>query len=97
MPIDVLLMLDEFVLHLLLQIISLYIHLRQTINHILHKMKPVQFVLYSHVKRGCDCALPYVSPYMQILVGPAIGQAMYQPRVAVEGKMMCLSLVKRAS
>lgn len=41
MAIDVLLMLDEFVLHLLLQIIFFNIHLRQTVNHILHKMKPV--------------------------------------------------------
>jgi hypothetical protein len=51
--IDVLLMLDEFVLHLLLQIIPLNIHLGQTINDILHEVKPVQLVLHSHVKGGC--------------------------------------------
>ena len=94
--IDVLLMLDEFVLHLLLQIISFYIYLRQAIDDILYKMKPVQFVLYSHVERGCYCALFYISPYMQVLVGSTIGQAVYQPRVAVEGKDDVLVLSEKS-
>ena len=79
------LMLDEFVLHLLFQI-SLNIHLRHRISHILHRMKSVQIVLCSHVKRGCEGALLYISSDMQILIGPTIRQAVYQARVAGEGK-----------
>lgn len=90
-------MLDELVLHLPLQIISLNIDQRQTISHILHKMKPVQFVLYSHVKRDCDGAFLYLAAYMQILVAPTIGQAVYQRGVAVEGKDDVLVLGERAS
>ena|ERR1022692_3020026 len=54
--IDVLLMLDDFVLHLLLQIISLNSTCGRRSITSCTKVKPVRFVLYSHIKRGCDGA-----------------------------------------
>ena len=53
MLVDVLLMFDESIRHLLLQIVSPDPELRQTIDHVLHQMKPVQVALHPHVK-SCD-------------------------------------------
>jgi hypothetical protein len=40
-PVDVMLVLDELVLHLLFQLGALLTQVRQTINHVLHAMKAV--------------------------------------------------------
>jgi hypothetical protein len=84
MLVDILLVFDESVLHPLLQIISPGTQLLQTINHVLHQMKPGQFVPYSHVKSGRDRALLLITPDVQVPVGPRIGQSVHQPWVSVE-------------
>ena len=76
--------LDELVLHLLLQIISADAQLRQAINHVLDQMKSVQIVLDSHIESGRDRAFLLIAPDVQVLVGPAIGQSVDEPGVSVE-------------
>jgi hypothetical protein len=72
MLVDILLVFDESVLLPLLQIISPGTQLPQTIHHVLHQMKPVQFVLYSHVKSGRDRAPLFITSDVQVPVGPWI-------------------------
>ena len=86
MFVDVLLVLDEFVLHLLLQVGALGAQMRQAIDDILHQVEAIQVVLHPYVKGCCDRALFLVSPHVQIAVGPAIGQPVDQPGVSVKAK-----------
>jgi len=65
-------MLDELVLHVLLQIRPLSAQLRQTIDHVNHEMEAVQVILHPHVERGRDGALLLVAPDVQVLIGSAI-------------------------
>ena len=61
MLIDVMFVLDQLVLHHLLQIGPLGAQLRQAIDHVLHQVEPVQVVLHSHVKGRRDRALLLVA------------------------------------
>jgi len=59
--VDVVFVPDEFVRHLLLQIVAPSTQVRQAIDHVLHQMKPIQIVLHSHVESGRDsCPLPCI-------------------------------------
>ena len=84
MLVDVLLMLDELVLNHLLQVVPLSSQLRQAIDHVLHQMETVQFVLHPDVEGGRDRAFFLIAPDMKVAVGPAVGQAMDEPGIAVE-------------
>ena len=72
--VDVLLMLDELVLHCLLQIRAFSSQFRQPIDDVLHQVEPVQLVLHPHVERRRDRALFLVAPDVQVAVGSAVGQ-----------------------
>ena len=80
------LVLDELVLHHLLQVVPLGSQLRQPINHVLHQMKAVQVVLHPHVEGRRDGALFLVAADVQVAVGAAVGQPVDQPGVSMEGK-----------
>ena len=84
--VDVLLVLDELVLHHLLQVGPLGAQLRQAIDHVLHQVEPVQVVLHPHVKGRRDRALFLVAPDVQVAVGPAVGQPVDQPGVSMKAK-----------
>ena len=84
--VDVVLMLNELVAHLLLQVGAFGTHARQAIHHILHQMKAVQIVLHSHVKGSRDGALFFVASNVQVVVGPAVGEPVDQRRVSMETK-----------
>ena len=86
MLVDVLLVLDELVLHHLLQVGPLGAQLRQAIDHVLHQVEPVQVVLHPDVKGRRDRALFLVAPDMQVAVGPAVGQPVDQPGVSMEAE-----------
>jgi len=60
--------------------------MRQSIDDILHQVEAIQVVLHPNVKGCCDRALFYISPHMQIAVGPAVGQPVDQPGVPVKPK-----------
>jgi hypothetical protein len=75
MFVDVVFVLDELVLHLLLQIGALGTQVWQPIDDVLHEMEPIQVVLHPHVKGSRDGALFLVAPDVQVAVGPAVGQA----------------------
>ena len=71
---------------MLLQVGPLGAQMRQPIHHVLHQMEPVQVVLHPHVKGRRDRALFLVAPDVQVAVGPAVGQPVDQPGVAMEAK-----------
>ena len=68
------LVLDELVLHLLLQVGALGTQVRQPIDDVLHQMEPVQVVLHPHIKGRRDRALFLVTPDVEVAVGPAVGE-----------------------
>ena len=86
MLIDVDFVLDELVLHQLLQVGPFGSQIRHPIHHVLHQMKPVQFVLHPYVERRRDRAFFLVASDMQVPIGPTIGQPVDQPRIAVKAE-----------
>ncbi len=86
MLVDVMLVLDEFVLHHLLQIGALGTQMRQPIDHVLHQMKSVQVILHPHIKSRSNCAFFLITTDMKVMVGPAVGQPMDQPRISMKAK-----------
>src|SRR5450631_2464592 len=75
MFVNIILVFDELILHLLSQICAISTQLWRTINHVLHQMEAVYGVLYPHVKARCYRSLFNIPPDMQIAVGAAIGRA----------------------
>ena len=75
MLVDVVLVLDELIAHRLLQIGALAAEMSQFVHDVLHKMKAIDLVLYTHVKRGGDRALFLVTPDMQVPVGSRLCQS----------------------
>ena len=86
MLVDVQLVLDQLVLHVLLQVSAFRTQMRQAIDYVLHQMKPVQIVLHAHVEGRRNGALFLVAANVHIAIRPAVGQAMDQPGVAVKAK-----------
>jgi hypothetical protein len=84
MFVDVLLVLDELVLHLLFQVGPLGAQVWQAIDYVLHQVESVQVVLHPNVKGGGDSALLLVAPDVQIAIGPAIRQPVNQPGVSMK-------------
>jgi len=72
--VDVVFVLDELVLHHLLQVGPLSTQVRQPIHYVLHQVEPVQVVLHPDVKGRRDGALFLVSPDVKVAVGAAVGQ-----------------------
>src|ERR1700677_1667730 len=91
---DVLFMLDEFVLHDLLQVRALRSKLRYAIDHILHKVKAIQFVLHANVEGCGDRAFLLVSADVEVSIRPPVGEPMHQRGVAVKTKNDVLILGK---
>jgi len=75
----VMLVLDELVLHLLLQVGTLGTQMRQAINHVLHQMKAIQVILHPHIKCCRNRSLFLVATDVEVAVGPAVGQPVDQP------------------
>ena len=70
----------------LLQVVSLGAKFGHAVDHVLHQMEPVQFVLHSHVEGRRDRALFLVAADVEVSVGPTIGQSVDQPWIAVEAE-----------
>ena len=60
--------------------------MRQPIDHVFHQVEAVQVILNPHVEGRRDGALFLVAADVQVAVGPAVGQAVDQPRVSMEAK-----------
>ena len=87
MLVDIELVLDELVLELLLEIGPFTASLRQSMDHIHHKMEAIQIVENRHIERRRDRAFFLVAAYMEVLmVRTAIREPVDQPRVGVEGE-----------
>jgi hypothetical protein len=71
-------MLDEFVLHFLLEISPFGSEMGQAIHDILHEVEAVEIVLNPHIEGCCDGSLFLVPPHMQIAIGAPIGQPVDQ-------------------
>src|ERR1019366_3160330 len=77
--VDVMLVLDQLVFHLLLQVGALESQIRYAVDHVMHQVEPVQVVLHPHVKGRRDGALFLVATDVQVAVGTGVGEAVDQP------------------
>ena len=82
--VDVVLVGDEFVVHLLDEVGTAVAQLGQMQQCILDQMEAVDLVLHAHIKRRGDGAFLLVAVDTQVAVGALVGQLMHQRRVAVE-------------
>ena len=74
---DVLLMLNKLVAHLLIQISALVAKLRQILQSSLYQMETIHVVLYAYIERSGDGAFLLVAANMnQTVVVTAISQLM---------------------
>ena len=83
---DVLLVLDEFVLHLLDEVAASVAELRQVVDGSHDEVEAVEVVHDAHVERGGDSALFDVAAHMDVLVVALVGELVDEARVAVEGE-----------
>ncbi len=74
MLVNIMLVLNKLVLHLLFQVVSLSAQSWDAINHIQHQMESVQLVLNSYVKGRRARAFFLIAPDMDVAIGPAVGQ-----------------------
>lgn len=81
---DVVLVGDELVIHLLDEVRTAVAQPGQMQQRILDRMEAVDLVLHAHIKRRGDGALLLVAVDTQVAVGALIGQLMYQRGIAVE-------------
>ena len=83
---DVVLVGDELVIHLLDEVGTAVAQLGQMQQCILDQMEAVDLVLHAHIKRRGDGALFLIAMDRQVAVCTLVGQLMHQRRVAVEGE-----------
>ena len=84
---DVLLVLDQLVAHRLLDVGGHGRSLRHAVDHVAGQVEAVEVVQHRHVERRGGGAFLLVAADVQVVVvGAAIGQAVDQPGVAVEGE-----------
>ena len=86
MLVDIVFVLDKFVPHDLLQVITLVAQVLQKIDRILHQMEAIQPVLNAHVEGCRDGAFLVVAAHMKIAIGAPVGEAMDQRGISVEGE-----------
>ena len=82
--VDVVLMGDQLVVHLLDKVRTAVAQLGQMQQHILNQMEAIDLVLHAHIKRHGDGAFLLVAVDTQVAVGVLVGQLVYQRRIAVE-------------
>ena len=58
---NILLVFDQFVIHLLNQMSALVAKLRQMHDYIFYKVETVNLVLYTHIKWCCNCSFLQIS------------------------------------
>ena len=84
--VDVVLVGDEFVVHLLDEVGTAVAQPGQMQQRILDQMEAVDLVLHAHIKRRGDGALFLIAMDRQVAVGALIGQLVYQRGIVVEGE-----------
>ena len=84
--VDVVLVLDQLVVHLLDEVSTAIAQLGQMQHSILYQMEAVDLVLHAHIKRRGDGALFLIAMDRQVAVGALIGQLVYQRGIVVEGE-----------
>ena len=82
--VDVVLVGDQLVVHLLDKVRTAVAQLGQMQQHILDQMEAVDLVLHAHIKRRSDGAFLLVAVDTQVAVGAFVGQLMHQRGIAVE-------------
>ena len=81
--VDVVLVGNELVIHLLDEVRALVAQLGQMQQRILDQVEAVDFVLHAHIKRGGDGAFLLIAMDRQVAVGALVGQLMHQRGIAV--------------
>ena len=64
--VNVLLVFDELVFHLLFQVVAFGAKIRHPIHDVFHQMKPVNFILHAHVERRSNSAFFLVTTDVEI-------------------------------
>ena len=82
--VDVVLVGDQLVVHLLDKVRTAVAQLGQMQQRILDQMEAVDLILHAHIKRRGDGAFFLVAVDTQVAVGALIGQLVYQRGIAVE-------------
>ena len=82
--VDVVLVSDQLVVHLLDEVRTAVAQLGQMQQRILDQMEAVDLVLHAHIKRCSDGAFLLVAVDTQVTVGALVGQLMHQRGIAVE-------------
>ena len=82
--VDVVLVSDQLVVHLLDEVRTAVAQLGQMQQRILDQMEAVDLVLHPHIKRRGDGAFLLVAVDTQVAVGAHAGQLMHQRGIAVE-------------
>ncbi len=86
MLVDVVFVLDELVLHALLQVRAARPESSSAVDHVLHKVETIQFVLHAHIEGSGDGAFFLVTPDVQVPIRSAIGQPVDQPGIAMKSE-----------
>src|SRR5256885_14033795 len=80
-------MLERAVAHCVLEVIAAAGELRQALDDVLDEVEAIHVVQHRHVEGGGDRAFLLVAAHMQVHVVPAaVGEAMDEPGIAVEGE-----------
>ena len=73
---DILLMLDQFIAHRLLDVDRKIAKFGHAIDHVLHQVETIQIVSHHHVERRGGGALFFIAADVEVLVvRPAVGEA----------------------
>ena len=85
--VDIVLVLNQLVLELLPCVGTAALQLRQAVDHVDRQAEAVGLVHHHHVERRRGAAFLDIATRVQVVVAvAAVGQAVDQPRVAVEGE-----------
>src|SRR5438309_4906163 len=84
---DVLAMFDQPVAHFVLEVSAAAGELRQTIDDVLDEVEAIHILQHRHIEGARDRPYLLLAARMQVRVVPAaVGEAMDEPRIAVEGE-----------
>src|SRR5579871_3710942 len=72
--------LDQLVLHFLLDVGTLLPKFRQAVDHIHYQVESVHLIQHRHIEWGRDSPFLFISPHMDVgMVLPSVGEPVYQP------------------
>jgi len=90
--IDIVFVFDELIADDLFEIVAFGADMGHSIDDVLYQVEAIDLILDAHVEGRGDGALFLVAADVHMVVGPAVGQSMNQPGIAVKGEYDVLVL-----